>query len=426
MSSTSTCSTVRCARSSPVGVEHRVEHGRLPPPGHPPAQHVQLLVPLRVAEADPEQEPVELRLGQRVGPLVLDRVRGGDHVERLGQRERGALDRDLPLLHRLQQRRLGLRRGAVDLVGEQQPAEQRAGPERELGRALVVHERAGDVAGQQVGGELQAAEVQPERLGQRAGGQRLAEAGVVLEQHVAAGEDAGQHERERVPLADHDLLDRVEHRLADRPDVGQRQRGQIRSSASTRRDSSARLGLRVGVPVINCHSGSPRMLAGTVGLGAQVDPAPGAEQVGGQGDQLGPDPARGTGPGRSAPQDSRLSSEVSSSRPSSRGSSGGTLRQRLVAAARPAGPAARSARPRARRRRRASGRGPVVRGVRERQHQRRAGGRGGEQDQDGLPVGLIASPTGLASSSARSCSSAARASVRADSGSWCREKRASR
>ena len=64
------------------------------------------------------QEPVELALGQRVGALVLDRVLGGDHHERRVERVGRAVDRDLALLHRLEQRRLRLGRGPVDLVAE--------------------------------------------------------------------------------------------------------------------------------------------------------------------------------------------------------------------------------------------------------------------------------------------------------------------
>ena len=49
-----------------------------------------------------------------------------------------AVDGDLALLHRLEQRRLGLRRRPVDLVGEHDVGEQRARLEAELlGRALV-------------------------------------------------------------------------------------------------------------------------------------------------------------------------------------------------------------------------------------------------------------------------------------------------
>ena len=43
-----------------------------------------------------------------------------------GSGVRRAVDGDLALLHRLEQRRLGLRRGPVDLVGEHDVGEQRA------------------------------------------------------------------------------------------------------------------------------------------------------------------------------------------------------------------------------------------------------------------------------------------------------------
>ena len=98
----------------------------------PTMEHLPLLVAGGVAEAGAQQEPVELRLRQGVGALVLDRVRGGEHVERWSERERLALHGDLALLHRLEQGGLCLRRRAVDLVGEQQPREQRAVTEREL------------------------------------------------------------------------------------------------------------------------------------------------------------------------------------------------------------------------------------------------------------------------------------------------------
>ena len=64
---------------------------------------------VRVAHRDPHEEPVELRLGQRIGAVELDRVLGGDHHERTRQPVGVHVDRDLALLHRLEQRRLGLR-----------------------------------------------------------------------------------------------------------------------------------------------------------------------------------------------------------------------------------------------------------------------------------------------------------------------------
>jgi hypothetical protein len=95
-------------------------------------EHLHLVVARGQADVQLEQEAVELRLGQRVGALVLDRVLRRADDERVGQQPGRAVDRHLPLLHRLEQRRLRLRRRAVDLVGEQQVGEDRARAEGEL------------------------------------------------------------------------------------------------------------------------------------------------------------------------------------------------------------------------------------------------------------------------------------------------------
>ena len=77
-----------------------------------------LLERCRVAEAEPEHEAVELGLRQRERALVLDRVLGRDHEERVRHRVRDAVDRRLALLHALEEGGLRLGRGPVDLVGE--------------------------------------------------------------------------------------------------------------------------------------------------------------------------------------------------------------------------------------------------------------------------------------------------------------------
>ena len=64
---------------------------------------------------------------------------------------------------------------------------------------LDDHVGADDVGRHEVGRELDAGEVEVERLGERADEQRLAEAGHAFEQAMAADEQAGQH-------AVHDLV----------------------------------------------------------------------------------------------------------------------------------------------------------------------------------------------------------------------------
>ena len=88
----------------------------------------------RVAEANLHEEPVQLRFRQRIGAFELDRVLGRERRELVREAVAGAVDRHLPLLHRLEQRRLGAGRHAVDLVDQQQVGEDRALVQRERAR----------------------------------------------------------------------------------------------------------------------------------------------------------------------------------------------------------------------------------------------------------------------------------------------------
>src|SRR5829696_8416882 len=65
------------------------------------AHYPALGVVIRVAHARRDHESVELSLGQRIRTVELVRVLGCDHEERLRQGPRLALDRHLPLSHRL-------------------------------------------------------------------------------------------------------------------------------------------------------------------------------------------------------------------------------------------------------------------------------------------------------------------------------------
>jgi hypothetical protein len=107
----------------------------------------------------------------------------------------GAVDGGAALVHGLEQRALGARRGAVDLVGEQHVREDGPAVEAEGAVAGVEHLGAEDVAGQQVGGELHpgAGDVEAAREGPREGG--LADAGDVLDEHVAAREHADDQQQ---------------------------------------------------------------------------------------------------------------------------------------------------------------------------------------------------------------------------------------
>ena len=81
------------------------------------------------------------------------------------------------------------------------------GAELELRGAGVVHQRAGDVAGHQVGGELHALEVQLQRRGERAHQQRLGDARHALEQDVAAAQQRDHQAADHGVLTDDGLGD---------------------------------------------------------------------------------------------------------------------------------------------------------------------------------------------------------------------------
>jgi hypothetical protein len=149
-----------------------------------------LVAVVRVADHELEHEAVDLRLGQRVGALGLDRVLRRQHEERQRHVVRVVADRDLALLHHLEQRRLHLGGRAVDLVGEQEVAEHRAELGVEAAGVLPVDARADEVRRHEVGRELEPLERAAERVGERLHGQRLGEARDALEQHVPPARSA--------------------------------------------------------------------------------------------------------------------------------------------------------------------------------------------------------------------------------------------
>src|SRR5699024_2170770 len=156
---------------------------------------------VRVAQGGAHQEPVQLGLREAVGTGLLDRVLGGEHDERRRDVVRLPVDGDASFFHHLQQRRLSLRRRAVDLIGEYHGGEDGAVVELEALGLLVVDRHAGDVRGQQVRCELDARVAGLHRGGYRTSQGGLARAGEVLQQQVPAGEQAGQGQSHHVILA---------------------------------------------------------------------------------------------------------------------------------------------------------------------------------------------------------------------------------
>ncbi len=172
-----------------------------------PVENLDLLVLAGVAEADAQHEAVELGLGQGERAFVLDRVLRRQHHEGHVEQVGVAVDGHLALLHRLQQGRLRLGRGAVDLIDEDDLGVDGAGAKLELACALVKDGHAGHVTGQHVGRELDALELAADRFGQRLGQHGLAHTGHVLDEDVALAQQAQHGQLYRLALADDDMLD---------------------------------------------------------------------------------------------------------------------------------------------------------------------------------------------------------------------------
>src|SRR5690606_17006726 len=88
-------------------------------------QDTNLLLKRGIADLDLEEEPVELRLGEPVRPLLFDRVLRGDDEERTAELVGHSIDGDLAFLHHLEECRLSLGGRAVDLVDQDEVAEDR-------------------------------------------------------------------------------------------------------------------------------------------------------------------------------------------------------------------------------------------------------------------------------------------------------------
>ena len=162
-----------------------------------------------IAERRAHHEAVELGFRQPVRARLLDRVLRGEHEEGHTDLTRDAVDRDLSLLHDLQERRLRLRARAVDLVGEDDVGEDGPGVEFERTGLLVVDRDAGDIAREQVGSELDARVRPLNGLRDSSRERGLAGARNVLEQDVPVAEHRGQDEFDDVALAQDGALDVV-------------------------------------------------------------------------------------------------------------------------------------------------------------------------------------------------------------------------
>ena len=142
-----------------------------------PTQNLALGAAVGIAHPHPHQETVELGLGQRIGAVMFDRILRGNHQKRLRQRVGMRIHRHLAFVHGFEQGRLGLRRSAIDLIGQQHVGEHRAALEFELLFDGGVDRDPQNIGGKHVAGELHPLKGAIEGPGQGLSQRGLADAG---------------------------------------------------------------------------------------------------------------------------------------------------------------------------------------------------------------------------------------------------------
>ena len=192
--------------------EHRGDLGRLGP-GGAVEDGVQVLS-ARKADVELEEEAVQLRFREWVGALALQGILRRKHEKGLVEAVGHAANGDGVLLHRFEQRALGLGRRAVDLVGEHDVGKDRPLAEGEL-LLVIDHRRPEDVGGHQIGRELHPRELEREGVGDGAHEERLAQPGHPLQERVRADQQAGQGPVDDLAVTDDDLS----YLFAERPDL---------------------------------------------------------------------------------------------------------------------------------------------------------------------------------------------------------------
>src|SRR5437868_597787 len=91
----------------------------------PSSKHFSFVFFRWIVDENLELETIELRLGQRIGPFVLDRVFRREHCEDRRQRICFAVNGYLAFFHGLEQRSLGFWWRAIYLIGEKNVREDR-------------------------------------------------------------------------------------------------------------------------------------------------------------------------------------------------------------------------------------------------------------------------------------------------------------
>ena len=178
----------------------------------------ELVLDARVAERGAQEEAVELRLGERERPLVLDRVLGRENEERVREAPR-VTPSTVTCRSAIASSSADCVFGVARLISSTRTTFAKIGPGRnsKLARLLVEDREPGDVGRLEVGRALDALRDRAlDAAGDRAREHGLRRARHVLEEDVPVAGERGQDELDLVALAVDDRLDVVDEAIGDR------------------------------------------------------------------------------------------------------------------------------------------------------------------------------------------------------------------
>ena len=140
-----------------------------------------------------DHEAFQLAVRKQLCAGGTSRVLRSDHDERGLGRISDPIYGDAVFFHDFEQGRLGAAGGAVDLISEEDVAEDGAGMQLRFTAVMVDGHEADDIAGQHVDGKLHATGLQRHCRREGAGHRRLAYARNVFEQDMSSGQDGRQY-----------------------------------------------------------------------------------------------------------------------------------------------------------------------------------------------------------------------------------------
>src|SRR6266487_2172111 len=117
-----------------------------------------------------------------------------------------AINGDLRFFHRLQQSRLGFRRGAVNFIGEHNLCYHRTRTKLKVARLLIIDRNTCHIAWQQVGSKLNTFEGTPDRASNRLRENGFTNARHVFDKYVPMTNNGNQAESNRFSLTNNNPL----------------------------------------------------------------------------------------------------------------------------------------------------------------------------------------------------------------------------